>query len=221
MKALLAIGIFWCGFAQANVSSTFEMRTDVEDEAQIVQVAAELKAQDGKSRMDQVIDWYNAGQDVTYAEVKGTYVGRCFSFDDPNKGKNNLFATMGVNDGPGFPEQPKFLANITYNNGRPADKYDHVEKASEVSRFFAESYNDSVKNYYGSVEENPLRQLGDLEANGRMDFDHRYRKSGDYLVLVVTNLISQKLFVNIMTHSKYANAGDVIFTCYFFKKLAE
>jgi hypothetical protein len=200
MKALIALVVLWSGLAQAHNASPAAVRAE---EAPTIASAqpAELVAQDGKSLMDQVVDWYNAGQDVTAADLKGYYSGRCFSFEEPNKAKNSFFGIIGANNGPGFPSEPKILGLMMYDRGEPADRYDNANNVDTFKNDFLELY--------------------DIEGNGRPDFTNAFRKNGDYIVYTTTNLIAQTLHINILSKPKYANVGQVVYSCYYFKKLAD
>lgn len=163
--------------------------------------------------------WYESGQDVKWTDVKGYWVGRCFSFDDQDKAANGMFGYLPSAAGPGFPgEAPLF--DVVHRFREPAGSLDSLENYDQVIVEFQKAI--LGQQHYSDMADVPTLSLKyDIEPNNRPDFEYRVRVSGTNLVWRMTNLIAQNLKVGTMKSPRYVAAGQIMFTCYFFKKVAD
>lgn len=177
---------------------------------------------DTKSYMDQVVDWYEAGQNLTLDNFNGVYSGRCFTFDDPNVAKNNMLFSLNADAGPAFSTKPYALLS-SLQKLESADYYDNLENLAPVLSLARQLAKQAFrKGHYGPIDETPTaHQQWDLEPNGRFDFTVSYRMFHGYIIRIFTNLIGQNLDLPMMSRRSYLDSGKVGVACYYFKKIAD
>lgn len=186
-------------------------------EAKIPVVAA-----DPSSGFGQVLASFDNGQDAKWSDVKGFWIGRCFTFANQNVAKNSMLGYFLIRDpGPAFPDGDAYLGAITYA-GKPADHFDKMtDYELEISQTESQLWSLFYAEKTSVVTEEPtVTVLDDLEPNKRPDFKTEYRVSGNTVVRRTTNLISQNLIMSGSTKKVPVRAGQVLISCSYSKQVA-
>lgn len=168
--------------------------------------------------MEVILSWFDQGQNVTWAELKGSYSGRCFRMDEPNNPKNAFLSYMSVpkSDGPGFPHGLPLLFHVY------TSLYENFDEASEAR---IQKQKSQVRDYwyqlYGTPSEVPtVNQPYGFEPDSRVPFrltaKVEFKKYGTYFVSRNTATATGRIVGN-----RWLQPGEIFTACYFFKKLGE
>lgn len=222
MKMILS---FLCVLGSVQMAVAGEVKTRSQGVGSEHEFVAETSAAapvptDPDSYFGKTLAWYDEGTDVKWDEVRGHWVGRCFAFDAQKKPVNAFLSYLEANGGPGFPSGPAYMDSF-YHTGRDQDYYDNFTDYSEEIRDTKRLLRAGVdKGQFQPVTEEPtVTATLDLEPNKRIDFKTEYRMHSGKLVSRMTNLIAQSLYVGHMKKRTQVAAGQVIFSCYYFKKV--
>lgn len=191
----------------------------------LLMVVATAFAAPVSTRMSTVLSWFDQGQEVTWAEIKGQYSGRCFDLSTPADAAphNLVYMNQNRNNGPGFPED--FPQLLLINRWADADKQ-HSDYYDNPPPKDWRTFHDALRSaasqltrHFSNMGNAPTFHMNiDFEPNGRVDVSREFRKFNDYIVTRDTNLIEQYIPM-IKGQRLWVEAEQPFFTCYFFKKV--
>ncbi len=173
----------------------------------------------GPTKMATVLSWFDQGQNVTWAELKGSYSGRCFGVTEQDKPYQALLTYMPVanSDGPGFPHGSPLLFNVRFIHWG--------ENMDELSEKRLNEFKTELRNYwskiYSTLTENPtVTELYGDEPDGtpksRDNHKVEFKKFNEYFISKTTILISGRSI-----GGRPLKPGDVLKACYFFKRVGD
>lgn len=223
MKSLVIIAVALSGaFAQASegISAMNLESSTLETSADVLNMSSDISATTS-SRFNTVLSWFSQGHAMRFADFKGFHAGRCFARNNQDK---PLAAMIGYyqertssDAGPGFIEQnPPKIQGLLGNYAIAPEFFDNEasferNKADfnlKVPAVFAKT-----SNY---VEYPTLSFTFDWENNGNPDERHEFVTYQNYIIQKWTAAFPQK-------YGDFGRLtpGDVIYMCYYFKKLGE
>lgn len=165
-----------------------------------------LQADPGKSYFQQVLEWSNAATPVTFDEVRGAHLGKCFYAIEPNTPMDTTLVADSVSKaGPAFPGKSIF-----------ANFRDHLKSAS-LARSYLLDEEKSLSPAVGEAE--GLVTTWDMEPNGRPDMKIILGRYGNYLVVRTVELIGQTYYSYVFNRSFSIAKGQVESACYFYEPL--
>lgn len=177
---------------------------------------------DPNSLFAQALEMYEMGLAVRWTDIKGFWVGRCFYFDQENTAVNSFAGYLDPAAGPGFGTMPLAFES-TYASGYGADYFDELSSYSSYIKIIKDKIkSENSKGRYSTMSEEPtVNQLYDMEPNNRPDFLTEIRWKDDQIVYKVTNLVQQNLKVGAMKSRIPVAAGQTLFACSYFKRVAD
>ncbi|WP_413291493.1 hypothetical protein [Bdellovibrio sp. HCB337] len=226
MKSLLVFAMTLSGaFAQAsdgisafNLESIFsQSQTEVLNASETQDISAS-----SDTRFNTILSWYKAGESVTFAEIKGFHAGRCFKRNAQNQPIGAMFGyyqeEASDDAGPGFVERNPAKINglMIMNNALPADYFDNDDKFADNKSQFERLVSPLLKHLSNYVDYPTLSYTNDWETNGNPDERHEFKTYQNYIIEKWTAAFPQKY-----ADMGRLNPGDVMYMCYYFKKLGE
>lgn len=166
-------------------------------------------AADKKSFFDQLIEWSEQGEPVSFEDVRGYYRGRCSQFIVPDRSYSSVLAVDTIfANGPAFPGEDQVMA-LTF----PKE-----QKVADVRRAVL-----AQRKYYtpARIENGQLVNEWDMEANGRNDQKNYLRRFQNYLIATSEELVGQKYYSTTYEKEFFAKKGQIVDACYFYEKLTE
>lgn len=169
-----------------------------------------------KSPFEEVIKWFNDGEPLKFEDLDGFRTGRCFV--PGNKvvfGSTLVFATKKTSDlGPGFPTPNKnSISKANIFLAKDPSRFDNEKTKKEATEDLTQH---GEWNQITEVSNSPtLTWYYDMEPNGRIDYKFEVVENGDFYILKVTNLISQRIS-HKGYQGQYVKKGTVIYSCYYF-----
>lgn len=172
-----------------------------------------------ETRYQTLLSWHGQGHDVKWADIKGSYSGRCYWINKQNNPEPNIltYVLPTNNDGPGFPNFPLAFFMMGWSEPRPVQDYDNIS-LKDLTLMQDAMRSQFLKKFVDFTEVPTVTQLVDFEPNSRTDLNVEYRRFQNFITVRVTNLIAQN-YAN--PESFFAKAGDIIETCYFFKQVGD
>lgn len=175
------------------------------------------------NEFDKVVQLFNQGTPVTFDDFKGYYIsGRCIVFTAKRKIWNSVFVYVSQNGGPALGDE--LLGFSSYHHVESDPDFFDGGTSKENLDWMRGDIKESIANKQtGLIKDgvSTITSWNDFEPNGRLDMQGELRKSGNYLVLVIKNLIRQRYEGPIYgggDSNNMAEAGQNVSACYFFKK---
>jgi hypothetical protein len=155
------------------------------------------------THFNDVLAMYSAGTNVSWAEMRGSWAGRCYTWWQKDVPQGALLSYLADSHGPEFAEGlPKILAVV------PAGDAEHFDEL-RPSQIFVAHYDLRIwQNGFANFTEVPTVSI-ELRENGALYARDSYRKTAEgYVVSVRTNLHA----------GSDLPVGGAERACYFFKK---
>jgi hypothetical protein len=168
-----------------------------------------------------VREWFNKGTPVNWNQIRGTYAGRCYSFEAGSAPIGALLTYVEEGSGwrwsrsKAFPKvfAPLFGVDQTTDTGDNAS-WGMIRQAKETLA--------QADGAYLQFKEDPTVSMAiDIDQNGRMDFVEEYRKYGLDFVSIKTLQVTQKMHLLGMKSARKVKAGEVVYACFYSRKLAD
>lgn len=170
---------------------------------------AEVAPQKGRSGFETLVDWYNYGTPIGFAQLKGFWAGRCFAVNDQDKAIGQLLG-YGTRDGRSGPVKMASLSAPS-NGTDYYDNPDHLKSGKQgISDFLMKTWN-----HVTDVADVPTTNYSvDADGNGSWDEKHEFVRYSSFIVQKTTALQSE-------TYEDIGPKipGDILGMCYYFKKV--
>ncbi len=157
------------------------------------------------------------GSRLTFKEFKGFYSGRCFNSYQPDRPIGAMLGYMqssadATEVGPGLSRPIEYKVSAIVEGGSTPGRFDNNFPANK--QVYDRIIKRMLVNVSSYVESPTLSFTTDWEPDGRPDIGDELVTYQNYIIEKATALIAQ----NYQQHG-FKKPGEVLYMCYYFKKL--